>query len=394
MPGESATPRRPNRAGRSDYAVVSSTARQVLLAANAADLTGRQHRILNAVIAYTALYSRLEDRVYLAQIAAFAHGVEHAEPWMLKKTRETLAELVSLGLVHTRAPRGRPPLGLAGPAYLVGLTRQEKDPAAGVHSQEKSDPAAGVRSEAESDPACGPKVTPPADRKGPRVRTESDPAAGGESDPAAGPPTEETSEETPEESAEEGRRADRPPHARPHPATVGSLAARLAACATTNGTATKIEAERVAQVVTDHLPPAAAHHALDEILTAGPINRPVQLLSALAYELDPDSEELAAITNDPRSHGLQRYPAAAIADICASTNGTTWTDHLDEALAVARHLEQHAPRWAVDDMLNLAQRDGLRRPAHAADRAAEFAAEFDLDVPRFERPRARKPGRR
>lgn len=145
----------------------AKAARSVLFRASSQKLTVRQHRVLAAVIAYTALYNRRSDRVFLAQLASFAFGVEQAAPWQLKRTAEALRELSRLGLVESTPPRGRPP-GLSGPAYAIRLI--ETDPNLGATSTEKS--------------------TPILVRKAPRSWSETDPAPGG--------PTEEVPEEIPE----------------------------------------------------------------------------------------------------------------------------------------------------------------------------------------------------
>ncbi len=164
--------------GRRDgYSVAAAAGRESLRRAAVVGLTVRQYRVLCAVVSLTALYSRLRDRVYLAQVAAFAYGVEEAKPWMLKKTREALNELDDFGLVVHVAPKGRPNTSTGSPQYLIGVPTTDPDP--GVTSEE-SDPDSGASSEQ--------KVTPSPDQNGPRPRTETD--------PAPGPPTEKTSEKT------------------------------------------------------------------------------------------------------------------------------------------------------------------------------------------------------
>jgi hypothetical protein len=194
--------------GRVGFAEAGARGRSVAFAANGSGLAVREHRTLLAVLSLTAFYSRTEDRVYLAQVAAIAFGVERAEGWHLKRTRESLRVLEDHGLIRTRPPRGRPPAGTAGPAYLIALPElAESDPGSGVHFPEESDPGPGVSFAPESDPDPGPKVTPDPVRKGPRSRSESDPGSRVESDPGSGPPTGKSSGKTPEESVP-GRRPD------------------------------------------------------------------------------------------------------------------------------------------------------------------------------------------
>lgn len=367
--------RKPRGGGRVDYAVAGARSRAVLFAANGSDLTVRQHRVLSAVIAFTGLYSRIGDRVYLAQIAAFAHGVQEAAPWMVKKTRETLAELEDLDLVAKVPPRGRPPAGHAGPSYWIALGTPE------------SDPAPGVPFSPESDPAPGSKVTPPPDRKAPRPRVESDPGSGGESDPAPGPPTEKSSEEAPEEPSEEGRRGARPARVNGTSA-VGSLAARLTACATTDDLATSREAERVAELILDHFAGEDADAALQLLADAGSIPRPGAVLPALELVVDDDqAPAVEALYADRRFRALAGDRTAyAIAD----ASPDPWTDRLPEAELVAEHFTRHGlPAGIVDQVLEHIAAEPLRRPGHAARIARDLAEELGIELPRLELPQAR-----
>jgi hypothetical protein len=176
-------------ATRVPFAEAGAAMRATLLEANAAGLTVRQHRTLAAVLAYTGTYSRLSDRVWLDQVAAFAHGVTEAKPWMRGKVREDLVVLEAAGLIVRKAPRGRPPAGASGPAYLVGIhpAPEKVTPVPGPIETE-SHPESGVSSNGESHPD-------PVE-KSPRSRVESH--------PAVRPPTEKVSEETTEEREGQG----------------------------------------------------------------------------------------------------------------------------------------------------------------------------------------------
>lgn len=192
LPDEGA--RKPRAKGRVDYAEAASAGRAVLFAANRMALNDRQHRVLSAVIALTALYSRVEDRVYLAQIAAFAHGVEDAPTWMLKRTREALVELGKRGLVVTLPPRGRPPSGHQGPAYWIALGTPIEDPGTEVLYEARKGPPL----KSESDPGTGPEQTPAPVQNRPPSRSRTD--------LGTGPPALKASEQAPEEPGEESRR--------------------------------------------------------------------------------------------------------------------------------------------------------------------------------------------
>jgi hypothetical protein len=159
--------------GRVPYAEVGAAMRATLLKANGAGLTVRQHRTLGAVLALTGTYSRLTDRVWLAELAAFAHGVELAEPWMLEHVGKDLVALESAGVPIVRhSPRGRPPTGSSGPAYLVGIHPAESRPDSRPDSERESRP------DLDGNPAT------------PMV----------ESRPDLSPPTEKTPEKAPEKN--------------------------------------------------------------------------------------------------------------------------------------------------------------------------------------------------
>ena len=170
---------------RDRYADAAATARGVLERAARTKLSTKEHRVLEAVIARTALYSRLGDRCYLAQIAAHAHGVDRAEKWMLEKTRLALVALRDAGLIDYRPPKGRPP-GDAGPSYYVELVGTAKDHPATGGDTEGTPPAVGWTSEGETPPDPVENTT--------RSRMETPPAGGG--------PREKTSEKAREQPAE------------------------------------------------------------------------------------------------------------------------------------------------------------------------------------------------
>ena len=180
------------RAPRDAYALVGSVMRDVLHRAARCKLTPLERRVLDAVLAFTVGWSKLEDRVHLAQLAAFAFGVDNAETWMAKKTREALRSLGRHGLVDSEAPKGAP--GRSTPrAYRIavsfgldpdhGATSTNPDP--GAHSSNGvsagglvKDPDPGPQRTPElgsangvKDPDPGPQLTPGSD---PLPRTQSE----------------------------------------------------------------------------------------------------------------------------------------------------------------------------------------------------------------------------
>lgn len=352
MPGQ----RRPRSSGRVDYAEAGKAARAVLLAANGAGLTARQLRTLNAVMAHTALYSRVEDRVYLAQLAAFSYGVQHAEPWMLKKVREDLAALRDRVPIVTAPPRGRPPLGHEGPAYRIALDPPESVPDPGVHLS------------AESVPDPGPEVTPDPVRNAPRSRTEMHPEIGGEMHPEIGPPTEKVSEEPSEEDRQATRSA-------PHRlnGNVRPLARRLAA-STTAPAEMQTEAERVVELLLAHG------------LTVDDVEAKIASLdepAADAFSIvlaEPHADD--TILADPAYRVLlDEGVALAIVD---ATRGD-WRAHAADAVRVGAHLEEATPGALLADLEALIRAARLESPWRALGVARPWLEERGIVVPRLER---------
>lgn len=97
--------------GRVRYKDAGLTARSVFYKARELGVNGRDFMNLTAVVELTALYSKLKDRAYLQEIASVAYGVETPAKWQVKKTRDSLRRLESLGLVRCTPPtdgvRGR-----------------------------------------------------------------------------------------------------------------------------------------------------------------------------------------------------------------------------------------------------------------------------------------------
>jgi hypothetical protein len=158
---------------RATYAEAGAAMRATLFAANAADLTVRQHRTLNAVLAFTGSYSKLTDKVYLAQIAAFSYGVEEAKAWQCEKARKDLVALAAAGLIVRQARRGRPPAGTEGPAYVIGMA-PKGSPIPARHLEEMQ-PDCGLTFDREMQPDPGPT----SGEKSSPILSEIQPAPGG-----------------------------------------------------------------------------------------------------------------------------------------------------------------------------------------------------------------------
>jgi hypothetical protein len=84
-------------------------------------LSGRQWRVLSAVLALTASYSKLSDRIYLGQLASVVYGVERATRSQTVNVGRELAVLADRGLIDRKAPR-RGAKGVdSRPDYFVGI---------------------------------------------------------------------------------------------------------------------------------------------------------------------------------------------------------------------------------------------------------------------------------
>jgi hypothetical protein len=89
--------------GRSSYAETGAAIRQAQQrAVTAGDLTGRDWKVLTAVFALVASYSRLTDRLTVSQLAAAA-GVDE------RSTKRSLARLRDRGVITRTESRGRRP---------------------------------------------------------------------------------------------------------------------------------------------------------------------------------------------------------------------------------------------------------------------------------------------
>ncbi|MDP2292976.1 MAG: hypothetical protein Q8M22_17475, partial [Actinomycetota bacterium] len=177
-PSSRQTPPRSN--GRIDFAKAGELTRRALFGANrharTGDLSPFDHRVLTAVVAFTGTYSRRGDRVYVAQLAAFAYGIDHVEPWQVEKTRKALIRLAKLDLIERRAPIGRPNEGTAGPAYWVALM-PERQPETGPTSDEERQPELGPTFSPESGAEASQKVGPKPAGKAARSQPERQPDA-------------------------------------------------------------------------------------------------------------------------------------------------------------------------------------------------------------------------
>ncbi|MEQ7124719.1 hypothetical protein ABN034_09350 [Actinopolymorpha sp. B11F2] len=131
------------------YAEAGAAMRQAVERALALDCGERKLRVLLVVLALTASYSKLSDRVYLAAIASRVFGIAEPYGWQVKKVGRDLAWLADRGVIGRQPARvGRPRAGSGGASYTVTLPAQEREPsqsgkgaADGSLSAEKREPS-------------------------------------------------------------------------------------------------------------------------------------------------------------------------------------------------------------------------------------------------------------
>lgn len=133
---------------RDPYADVGAAIRQAheRAAATAQGLTGRDWRVLSAIVALVSSYSRLVDRLTAAQVAEAA-GCD------ARDARKSLARLRDLGIIVREESRGRRPATTGLPAAQPGVAAplvEALEP--GVPAPLVADRQPGV--ESASNPGC------------------------------------------------------------------------------------------------------------------------------------------------------------------------------------------------------------------------------------------------
>jgi hypothetical protein len=110
--------------------------RQAIARAHAAGLGPRQWSTLAAVLSATGTWSKLEDRLYVASIAAAVFGTDDPTRSQLDKIGRDLAALDAHGIIERDPPaKGRPRKSQGGPRYRVALP--EMRPAADAFEREE-----------------------------------------------------------------------------------------------------------------------------------------------------------------------------------------------------------------------------------------------------------------
>jgi hypothetical protein len=90
---------------RDPYRDVGEATRRAIERALAARLTPRQWRVFAAALTVTTTYSRLGDRIYVAQLAELARIPGDDETY--RHTRRALRELDERGVIDWQGQRGR-----------------------------------------------------------------------------------------------------------------------------------------------------------------------------------------------------------------------------------------------------------------------------------------------
>lgn len=200
---------------RDPYSDVARAARDTLWRANSAGITHLQRRVLEGVIALTAMYSRLEAKVYLGELASFVYAVTPSAPWQQSKVSEALRALNDAGLVRSQAPKGPS----NGRGYVVAIfpsPRAASEPEPWTLSAVESHPETRARTDEPSHPDPGASRTSdrtpePGSDSGsisPRSRELSHPDSGSQLTPKRGALSRSTEDQNEEQS---GR--DTPPTA-------------------------------------------------------------------------------------------------------------------------------------------------------------------------------------
>ena len=333
---------------------------------------------LSAIHQLLALYQRLEDRVSLGQIAREEGLWRGAAADCPKSIRNAIGQ--RLKRLHELGAIVYEPARFAGDRARIGLPRGEELGREAIRGDCQSEQREAIRGDCQSEQEGKPdeaerqiewtKEANRMDLRGIAGRL-----------PSEGFPRDEVPREEPEYARARTRSANRN--------HVGSLAARLTACATTDVPDIDYDAERVSELILDHLPADAVHQALDEILELGDLPTPTTILTPLADFIDEQhADELAQLAADPRRRALiHGGTVLAIADACPGP----WVEHLEEAELVDNYAARHGIhddllRAALDD----AVRDGLRRPGHVAKHLRTAAGRLGLDLPPLTLPPARR----
>ena len=138
--------RAPNR---DPFPVVGMAVREALR--KASSVAPFERAVLCAVIALVSTYSRLEDRLYVAQVARFVYGTERDDltRWQIQHTSQALRRLRDLGIVAYVAARGR------GSRSLIGLPAPTEDDEKAPRTRSLSTEVADSSSDREKAPQTG-----------------------------------------------------------------------------------------------------------------------------------------------------------------------------------------------------------------------------------------------
>jgi hypothetical protein len=145
-------------ADRVPYAVAGAAMRQAIARALTAELGPRQWRVFAVVLDRTVSWSKLDDRLYLAAIAAEVFELDEPTPWQIDKVGRDLSALAGAGVIEREPPKaGR---RRAGAAYRVALPLPETRPSAdGLEGDKPAHERAETRPRARVYPPAGGRPT-------------------------------------------------------------------------------------------------------------------------------------------------------------------------------------------------------------------------------------------
>lgn len=145
--------------GRDAYVVVGAAMRRSIRRAAKANLGPRQLVTLLAVFEMTASYSKLTDRLYLAQLAEVVFDTPEPNAKQVKRVGEDLRSLAEAGIIDREPPKpGRPGRNSGGASYRVGLPQAVNGPAVGTVTPPLKRSLAQDRLPLETVPSAGPNT--------------------------------------------------------------------------------------------------------------------------------------------------------------------------------------------------------------------------------------------
>lgn len=126
--------------GQVGFVTAATAMREVMAKACSSELNGRQHRTLLAVLSMTGCWSKLEEKLYVGQLASIVYGVERAERWQTDAVGRELKVLAEKGLIEREPPKSGRFGGEHGPQYRVKLATDNTSHPERITEEMRSDP--------------------------------------------------------------------------------------------------------------------------------------------------------------------------------------------------------------------------------------------------------------